>query len=253
MYKVVIVDDEAIIVEGLIRIVPWEKYDCQVVGSASDAFEGAEIIRKYCPDIIFTDIRMPNQSGLSMVAGLKSELPDTQITVLTGYRDFSYAQEAIRLGVTRFLLKPSKMNELEEALFTMTHNLEKIKGTNPPSEHQEEVKDHVDIARSFIVRQAIAYIEEHYSEKITLGEVAEKCYVSQWHLSKLLSKHTNQSFYDILNGIRIEKAKKLLADPSLRISEISQMVGYTDTAHFSRVFKKLEDISANEYRNKKTG
>ncbi|MEM1485689.1 response regulator [Oscillospiraceae bacterium PP1C4] len=252
MYKVLIVDDEAIIVEGLTRIVPWEKYKCQVVGSASNAFEGAHAIRKYCPDIVFTDIRMPNQDGLSMLAALKSEFPDMQITVLTGYRDFSYAQEAIRLGVTRFLLKPSKMDEIEEALAAMTQNLEKrlpvVDTDSNPKEEKPE--NHVEVASCFIVRQAVSYIEEHYAEKISLGEVAEKCYVSQWHLSKLLSKNTNQSFYDILNGIRISHAKKLLSDPSLRISEISEIVGYTDTAHFSRVFKKNENISANEYRNK---
>ena len=74
------------------------------------------MIRSARPDIVFTDIRMPDQDGLTMLAGLKSEFPDMQIAVMTGYRDFPYAQEAIRLGVCRYLLKPSKMDELHEAL-----------------------------------------------------------------------------------------------------------------------------------------
>lgn len=252
MYKVLIVDDEAIIVEGLIRVVPWEKFGCQVVGSASNAIEGAQLIQTLNPHILFTDIRMPNQDGLSMLAGLRCQYPHMQVTVLTGYRDFSYAQEAIRLGVTRFLLKPSKMNELEEALEVMLQNLAKLPQDQQPRE-QEKPADHVDVAGSFIVRQAISYIEEHYAQKLSLGEVAQKCYVSQWHLSKLLSRHGGQNFYDLLNGVRIRKAKELLEDPALRINEISERVGYTDTAHFSRVFKKLEKISANEYRNRHTG
>ncbi|MEG2455967.1 MAG: helix-turn-helix transcriptional regulator, partial [Oscillospiraceae bacterium] len=74
-----------------------------------------------------------------------------------------------------------------------------------------------------------------------------------WHLSKMLHKHLEETFYDILNAARIARAKALLEDPALRISEIAALVGYTDTAHFSRVFKKLEGISANEYRNHSSG
>ena len=95
----------------------------------------------------------------------------------------------------------------------------------------------------------MAYIEKHYSEKLTLQEVAETCYVSQWHLSKLLNKYAGQSFYDILNKVRISTAKELLKDPSLRVGDIGMMVGYMDNAHFSRIFKKLTGCSANEYRN----
>lgn len=249
MYKVLIVDDESIIVEGLMRVVDWGKYNCKVVATAFDGEEGRKAIREYCPDIVITDIRMPGTDGLTMLSGLKSEFAEMQITVLTGFRDFTYAQEAIRLGVTRFLLKPSKMSEIDEALTAMTSNLARQGKKCLDNGNKEESTGNNDAASSFIVRQAIAYIEGHYTEKISLSEVAAKCYVSQWHLSKLLNKHTDQNFYDILNRIRIREAKKLLADPSLRINEISEIVGYTDTAHFSRVFKKLEEVSANEYRN----
>lgn len=244
MYKVLIVDDEAIIVEGLSRVIPWEKYQCKVAATAGDVRQGTAAIREHRPDILFTDIRMPDGDGLTMLAGLKTEFPDMQVTVLTGFRDFSYAQQAIRLGVTRFLLKPSKMDELEEALEAMTDRLKKL-DILP----EEEKETQADAAGSFIVRQAVAYIEEHCAEKISLQDVADVCYVSQWHLSKLLGKFTDKNFYDILNTARVAKAKQLMADPALRIGDISEMVGYSDTSHFSRVFKKLEGVSANEYRN----
>ena len=92
------------------------------------------------------------------------------------------------------------------------------------------------------------YIEQHYAEKISLCDVAESVYVSQWHLSKLIGK-TNQSFSDILNKVRISHAKELLKNPQLKIWEISEAVGFQDVTHFSRIFKKYEDMSANEYRN----
>lgn len=262
MYKVMIVDDEPIIVEGLSRSIAWDKWNCKVVATAHDGLEGKKSIEEYRPDIIFMDINMPEMDGLSMIAAIKSQFPNLQICVLTGFRDFEYAREAIRLGVTRFLLKPSNMDELEEAISAMCANLKKkgITGkeetaSSENSEGQaaadEDKKE--SASSSFIVKNALTYIEENYTQKLTLGEVAEKTYVSQWHLSKLLNRHTGQSFSDILNHTRIEHAKELLKDPSLRIGDISEQVGFLDLAHFSRVFKKQEGVSANEYRNQILG
>ena len=238
MYKVVIVDDEPIIVEGLSRLLPWEKYGCEVVGTAYNGNEGLEMIRKETPDILFSDIAMPGMDGLTMIAALRSEFPEMQISILTGYRDFDFCQRALRLGVARFLLKPSNMEELEEALRIMTERC----GRKEESESTEN-------ASGFIVRNALAYMEEHYQEKLTLNKVADQIYVSQWHLSKLLNKQEGKNFSEILNQIRINKAKELLKDPALRIADIAEMVGFVEVAHFSRVFKKVAGVSANEYRN----
>lgn len=238
MYRVVLIDDEQIIVKGLRKVVRWADYGCEVAGAAGSAAGGAALIREVRPHIVFTDIRMPDQDGLVMLAGLRSEFPEMQITVLTGYRDFAYAQEAIRLGVTRFLLKPSKMDEIHEALRAMTGRLRE--GEAPESAG----------TGNFIVRQAVAYMEENYARKLTLQDVADHCFVSQWHLSKLINKHMERSFYDLLNSIRVEQAKRLLKDPKLKIGEIVELVGCSDSAQFSRIFKKAEGVSANQYRNR---
>ena len=247
MYRVILIDDERIIVEGLRRVVKWADYDCEVVGTAQDGRSGAAMIRRLRPHMIFTDIRMPGEDGLTMLAGLRSEFPDMQVTVLTGYRDFSYAQEAIRLGVTRFLLKPSKMDEIHEALGAMKERVDHLPREEVTEPEESESQQQ---AGNFLVKQAIAYIREHYREKISLQDVADQCYISQWHLSKQLNRYAGKSFYDILNSVRIEAACQLLADPSLKIGEISELVGYADVAHFARTFKKLEGVSANEYRNR---
>ena len=241
MYRVVLIDDEKRILEGLRKVVRWQDFGCQVVGDAGDAIRGAALIREARPHILFTDIRMPGDDGLTMLAGLRSEFPDMQVVVLTGYREFNYAQEAIRLGVTRFLLKPSKLDEIHDALRVATERL----GAQPASGENRESR----YAQSHIVNHAIAYMEAHFAEKLTLQEVADSCYVSQWHLSKLLNKETEGTFYDTLNEIRIREAKRLLADPKLRVGDIGALVGYQDSAHFARVFKKLTGMSANEYRN----
>ena len=251
MYKVMLVDDEPIIVEGLSRSIEWEKWNCEIVATAYDGVEGKKLIEEKRPDMVFMDICMPEMDGLSMIAAIHSEFPDLQVCVLTGYRDFEYAQEAIRLGVTRFLLKPSNMDELEEAIEKMCQNLKK-KGITGETSESDTAENEVteNASSSFIVKNAMNYIEENYTKKLTLSEVAEKTYVSQWHLSKLLNRHTGQSFSEILNHVRIEHAKELLKDPALRIGDVSEQVGFLDLAHFSRVFKKQEGISANEYRNR---
>ena len=245
MYRVVIVDDEPIIVEGISRLVPWKKYECSVCACAYSGKEGLEVVRREKPDMIFSDISMPGLDGLKMIAGLKSEFPDMEISILTGYRDFEYAQEAVRLGVRRFLLKPSSMKEIEEAVEAMVQGL----GKKAAISKAEGPKEKCDMANSFIVKNAMRYIENHYTERLTLLEVAEQTYVSQWHLSKLLNKHTGHSFSELLNRTRIAKAQELLKEQSLRIGDIAEQVGFLDMAHFSRVFKKIVGMSANEYRN----
>ena len=287
MYRVVIIDDEPIIVTGLSKIVPWEKYDCEVVGTAYDGQEGLELIRELRPDIVFSDIYMPKMDGLLMTAALKSEFEDIELSILTGYRDFDLVQQALSLGVARFILKPSNMEELEEAVEAMTKKLRK-KGIWPERgnamaeeaddlpqkntekeeylsqkntekeeclpqknmENQDAEAEKQDSAGSFIVKNALAYIRENYNHKITLTEVADNTYVSQWHLSKLLNRHTGQSFSEILYTTGVVEAKELLKNPALRIGDVAEEVGFLDLAHFSRVFKKVTGISANEYRNR---
>lgn len=79
MYRVVIIDDEPIIVEGISKVVPWADYGCEVTATACSGLEGLEIIRKLRPDIIFTDISMPGMDGLSMIAALRVEFPEMMI------------------------------------------------------------------------------------------------------------------------------------------------------------------------------
>jgi YesN/AraC family two-component response regulator len=242
MYSVVLVDDEQIILQGLVRVIPWEEYNCRVVGTATDGLEGAALIRKLRPDILFTDIRMPNMDGLQMVAALKSELPGLQIAVLTAFRDFEFAKQSITLGVCRYLLKPSKMDELKEAIHHMTSVLQSRAGLEAPEVTENEA------AGSFVVKAALTYMEQHYREHITLSQVADHVFVSQWHLSKLINRHTDKNFFDLVNQIRVNKALLLLKDPSLKVHDVAEIVGYADVAHFSKNFKRLTGRSPVEYR-----
>lgn len=243
MYDVVLIDDEAMIVNGLSKAFPWEQYRCRVVGTASDGREGIKVIERLRPHLVVTDIRMPNLDGLNMIAALESEFPDLKIIVLTAFRDFDYAQKAIRLGVFRYLLKPSRMDELHEAVAEATDAL----GQEAPIEQQKAQK--ANEAGNLVVETALHYLNQNYAQHLTLSEVAEQVYVSQWHLSKLLNQHTGKNFSELIHQRRVQRAKELLFDPAYSVSDIAYQVGYQDTAHFCRVFKRLTSLSPMAYRN----
>lgn len=209
VYRVVIIDDEPIILRGLSETVPWAKHGCEVVGTARDGQEGLAMIRRLRPHMIFSDIYMPKMDGLTMAAAMKSEYEDTELTILTGYRDFELAQQSIRLGVTRFLVKPSNMEELEEAVAAMAARLRKkgiTGGKSDPEECTESVSN--ETADAFLVKKALDYMRENYRQKVTLTDVAESVYVSSYHMGRLLKRHTGKSFSELMNSIRIEEMKK---------------------------------------------
>ena len=240
MYRVILVDDDRLIVRGLTTILPWREMGCEVVGTATDGTEGLMLIRELKPDILLTDIRMPNVDGLTMAAAVKSEFPGIQMSVLTAYRDFDYAQKAITLGVCRFLLKPSNLEELEEAVREMCRRLD----AKRPAEEETEN----DEAHGYIVANALEWMKAHCTEHITLGEVAEHVYVSQWHLSKLINRETGLGFLELLSRMRVEKAKELLENPANRIGDVAYTAGFSDVAHFSKTFKKMSGRTPGEYR-----
>lgn len=112
MFKVLIVDDEPVIRKGIKNVIDWESMGCAICGEASDGIEGMDMIKELRPDIVITDIKMPGVDGLEMIRETKEIIPDGKIIILTGFRDFEYLQEAIKLGAFDYLLKPSKIPDI---------------------------------------------------------------------------------------------------------------------------------------------
>ncbi|MGP4040857.1 response regulator transcription factor [Gracilibacillus sp. D59] len=114
--RVLIVDDEIIIREGLCQVVPWSEHGFQLLEPAVSAEEAMEVIRDTCPDIIITDIRMNGKSGLDLAAYVSGQRLPIEVILLTGYDEFSYAQEALRQGVSDYLLKASEPDAILHAV-----------------------------------------------------------------------------------------------------------------------------------------
>ena len=116
MYKLLLVDDEPIIREGLEQMIDWEKLDLKLTASCANAITALDSMMDDMPDILLTDIRLPGMSGLELVSRAVALHPMLQTIVLSGYDTFQYAQQALKYGVIEYLLKPCSQQELENAL-----------------------------------------------------------------------------------------------------------------------------------------
>lgn len=110
--KVVIVEDNPTTVLSLVKTIDWDVMKCEVAGTAGDGESGGVMIRQLKPDIVLTDIRMPVKSGLDMIADVREDVPDCRFVIITGYDEFQYASQAIKLGVFDYLLKPIDNEEV---------------------------------------------------------------------------------------------------------------------------------------------
>ena len=116
MYRLVVIDDEYIVVQGIKALISRLKLDYEVVGAAYDGIQGLEVIRSEKPDVVITDIRIPGLDGLSVIEAAKEECPDTYFIVISGYSEFVYAQRALTLGVKDYIDKPVTADKLKKAL-----------------------------------------------------------------------------------------------------------------------------------------
>lgn len=132
-FKVVLIDDDLLMLEDLEHLVDWAQYGFYVAGTFGNGFTALEKMERLRPDFIITDIRMPRMDGLSFVARVKEILPMARILLLTAYSDFDYAKKAIELGVSNYLLK----NELNRR--TLSEQLEKIRADMARSQNMTMV------------------------------------------------------------------------------------------------------------------
>ncbi|MFR2849300.1 MAG: response regulator, partial [Hungatella hathewayi] len=129
MIKLMVVDDEPVIREGIETAVDWERLDIQVVGTAGNGRDGMAKALAQKPDIVITDIRMPVMDGIHFAKELKEKLPNVRIVFLTGYSEFEYAREAIRIGAAEYLLKPINTGELTELVGRLADEIRRENAT----------------------------------------------------------------------------------------------------------------------------
>ena len=132
MYKVLLVDDEYMITEGLKRLIPFDKWGMEVVATANHADDALDYVREHPVDIIISDVNMPDKTGLEMIGEMKELLPNAYYILLSGYQEFDYVKKAMNLNVVDYLVKPVDKVELERLL-------EKIASQLGETSHEPEI------------------------------------------------------------------------------------------------------------------
>lgn len=247
MYKVIIADDEYFLRKELKLTVPWAELGFELIYEAKDGIEAKEAVMKHKPNVLITDIKMPRMDGLTLVRELKKtkELTDLKIIVISGYDEFNFAIEALRLGVVDFLLKPINDQSLLKNLKNIKKQLDSL---NKPTEDKLKNKLNNKPTGNIYIKRAQTYIEENYKEDIGVKEVAEHLKISESYLSKLFVKVLGIRFSEYVNYYKIMKSLDLLKQNQLKIHEISDEIGFNDYKYYSSVFKKVTGLTPSEYK-----
>ena len=235
--RVLLVDDEIMIREGFKRLFDWEAHDCEVVGEAADGMEALAKIDSLRPDIVIMDINIPIMNGLKVIQMSRIKHPDSAFVIVSGYDDFSYCREALRLQITDYILKPVNYEEFG----TCIDNLKIAMFRRGSSKHEDQQEERTILG---ITR----YLQEHLAEEVSLSVLAEEFHLNPQYISQLFKSEIGVGFLSYLTNIRMEQAKKLLLTTSLPIAEVSEQSGYGDYRVFTKVFKKTEGITPSQYR-----
>lgn len=236
---VLLVDDEILIREGFKRLFDWGKHDCEVIGEASDGMEALNQIDTLNPDIVIMDINIPVINGLKVIKLSRIKHPETAFVIVSGYDDFSYCREALRLQIVDYILKPVNYDEFGSCIDNLKISMFEQQIS------KEQVLGNTD---GRTISSITRYLQEHLSEEISLSVLAEEFHLNPQYISQLFKSEIGVGFLTYLTNMRLEKAKKLLVSTALSVAEIAEQCGYSDYRVFTKVFKKTEGITPSQFR-----
>ncbi|MBQ7657715.1 MAG: response regulator [Butyrivibrio sp.] len=251
MTRVLIVDDEKYVRMGIKSETDWSLIGCEVVGEAANGIEGLEAAETLRPDLVISDIRMPKMDGIEMAEKIIEKSPKTKVIFLTAYNEFEYARQAIRIGVSDYLLKPFQDGELEGSIQRLLHLHPNAPASSAELEEQLIPLRKKEEVSNRYVQTAIEYIENNYvDQSFSITKLAESMSVSEGHISRLFKSETDHSINNYLTRYRIKKAMDYLKDVNVKVYEVAEKVGYSDIAYFSNTFKKLVGKTPSDYQAK---
>ena len=252
MLKVMIVEDEAAIRKGLKSLVEEVIGGFTVVAEAGDGKEALQIIERVLPDLLVTDIRMGQMNGIEMIKRIRDNHPELPIVIISGYADFEYAKQALKYRVTDYILKPVDRVELAQILKRLKKEIDDVK---VEKKQKAAINQNIDVINAGreerqIIRKVKELVNEKLGDELSLQYIADQVHLNHQYLSYLFKTETGCNFSDYVTNARMENAKKLLKETSLKIYEVANMCGYSNSKHFMLVFKQLVGITPTEYREK---
>lgn len=242
MYRILIVDDDKLIIDDLLLLIDWGKVDCDTPERASSGRQALQKLQSEQFDIVLTDIAMPEMDGVELIRCARQSGIDAVFLVISNYDDFAYVKEAMKLGAAEYLLKYeiTPENLTEQLRYAQT-----LREKAAPQAYRA-----VSTARQEI-RNALEYIHLNYAKQITLSELASVSCLSPTYFCRIFKLETGMNYSEYLNAHRIREAKRLLIESTQRTSEIAWNVGFRDYRYFTRIFKEATGLTCGEYRKAK--
>ncbi len=239
--KILIAEDEDIIRKGVAKYIKLHTDRFGIIYEADNGQDAFDIIVKHQPDIVLLDIQMPKMDGITVMQKAAKLNHNSLFVILSGYDEFKYAQQALHYGAREYLLKPVRASDILACLNKLA---DKYIDTEEKKVEENDNEESVPF-----VKEAKEYVEEHYTENLTVKEVAGIIGISSGYLSTMFNQSMGQSFVDYLNQLKINHACVYLEQNYLKVYEIAYKVGFQDEKYFTKVFKKIKGITPKEYKN----
>lgn len=239
MFSVYLVDDDTLILEELINMVPWLDNGFEVVGNQTNPVTALEEIKFLKPDVVFCDLKMPVLDGNELIKRLKESGVDAEFVMISAYDDFENVRTFFQQSGFDYILKPVSENDIQMVLEGINGKLSKKK----PAKSEEPLTENPGF------NNLVRFVNERFSEKITLDMLSKKFGFSKNYICGLFSKHFNTSLTCYLTELRMKHAKELLTDKDMLIKEVAVSCGYPEYYHFFRVFKLYYGISPKEMQS----
>ena len=250
VFKILVVDDEEEIRNYLVSELS-EKY---IVISAANGKEAFELLMEEKPNLVISDIMMPEMDGITLCKKIKGNLQTGHIPVilLTALSRDENRAEGIETGADMYIVKPFSSEFLKKIIVNIIANRKKVYEQIKAEEgqfdvDQIELKSHDEI----LMQKVMTIIKDNISnEKLNVEMLADGVGISRVHMHRKLKQLTNQSARDFIRNIRMKQATFLLTQNNLTVSEVAFTLGYSNLSHFSSSFKNFYGISPTEFANK---
>jgi two-component system, response regulator YesN len=243
--RILVVDDD-VTLEEVLTVFLGEAYEI------SAATTGAEALRKVCHEpthLVILDHRLPDRTGLEVLTEVRSTCPSLPVLMLTGYGSEWICAAAFRLGVVDYLQKPVDAADLVDVVHRV---LPPDPGASENTRGALALRG-LQVPPCTPIQRAMALIQERYWDNISLTSLGRLVGMSKYHLSHRFRELSGITFRDYLLRVRVERAKAILAARAVSISEVAQMVGFSDLPRFDKVFKRHTGFSPSAYRSASRG
>ena len=201
MYGLVIADDEEVVRLGLRKNIKWAKYGFKLLDDASNGRMALDMIMMYGPDLLITDIKMPDIDGIELLIQAKRIDPKIQVIILSAYDCFQYAQAALAYDAAGYLLKPIEEQQLDDIMYKIQKNIGKL------NHHDKSPKNKRNVLNDDIIERSRKYIQENYRTKLTLDKIAGICYTNPTYLSTVFKEKMGCGFVDYVFPYPNQKSK----------------------------------------------